>query len=219
MHYICILLIFKIDIVKNFVLIFFALALFASCSSDPREQIISDYEQTSGDTKTDLSLKVLKIENLKPFRAIDSLKILLPVFEYARDEKIADYQIEINKKEKEIKENEKDVIKQEKVYGRTKWDLDKRLLQTNKNLLDANKMTLKLYNKYFNAYKTDCKGTKLEVLYNRIQEYKKDTSKILYNKAKATYSIKNPMMNFAKQEITKTYMFTPDNKSILGVIE
>jgi len=178
---------------KNFVFILVGLVLFISCSSDPREQIISDYEQTTGDTKTDLSLRVIRIINLGSVTANDSLSILEPEFIRKRDEKI-----------ESIKESIIQDMKDKKEFPSIAYIYD---------------TTINISNRFLKLYSTNCKGTFLEDQYNRIQEFKKDTSKIIYNKAKVTYSIKNPMMNYAKQEITKIYMFSSNNDSIIGVIQ
>ena len=174
---------------KSFVFILFVVALFSSCSNDPREQIISDYEQTSGDTKTDLSLNVLEIIELGSVNAIDSLKILVPNFEAKKRE-------HINFLMERIEEDKKSPA-----------------------ISSTNEMTIKIWEDGIKKYESDCKGTFLEEDYNRIKRLESDTSKILYNKVKVTYSIKNPFLNNVKQELTKVYMFTPDNKIILGVIE
>ncbi len=199
----------KFLIMKKLVFIIFVVVVFSSCSSDPREQLVSDYEQTSGDTKTDLSLKVLKIVELGSVTANDSLMILEPEFAKNRDEKIESLKeiiqsnnVTIEYYREEAKNNKYPSIRKGNLKSAQFWE-------------DINKG----FEESIEIYNSDCKETFLESIYNRINDFKNDTSRILYNKAKVTYSIKNPFLNNVKQELTKVYMFTPDNKIILGVIE
>jgi len=189
---------------KKSILLIILSALLLSCATDPREELISDYEQIIDGTKTDLDLKVIDLIELGTVTAQDSLSILLPEFIEKRDNKIKTIQESIEKDKEQI-EYYKD---QQKKFG-----------MSYKEMIEMYEQTIEISKNSINIYQTDCKGSFLEWHYNRIQELKKDTSKILCNKVRATYSIKNPVLNFAKQELTKVYMFSPNNDSILGVIE
>ena len=189
---------------KNYVSILFIIIIFASCTRDPRESVIAAYEQTTGDTKTDLSLKVLEIIDLGYVIAQDSLDILMPEFIEKRDKNIETLKQSIKRDEEQIQ----DYKNSGKKYG-----------LSNKSMIEMYENLIEISRNLINIYQTDCKGSFLEWHYNRISELKKDTSRVLFNKTKVSYSIKNPLLNYAKQEITKTYMFTPDNDSILGVID
>jgi len=52
---------------KNFIFLSLACLILASCSSDPKEQLISDKVQKMGSTKMDLNFKLLDIEKIADY--------------------------------------------------------------------------------------------------------------------------------------------------------
>lgn len=54
---------------------------------------------------------------------------------------------------------------------------------------------------------------------NIINSYKANQKKVLGKKVESTYSIVNPLMNNAVQEITNTFIFSPDYSKIKGTIK
>jgi hypothetical protein len=192
------------------IIIPFALSLcLLSCSSDPRKQLISDHEQIIDGTKTDLSLKIISLKDLGSVSAKDSLKILEPDFVKQRDQKIQTLNSSIQSF-------------QELLVSDIEKSKHEEFQEIRENHLESAKFWEDQINEMkesIESYKNDCKDTFLETMYKRISDYKSDTNKILLNKVQATYSIKNPFLNNVKQELTKIYMFTPNNDSIIGVIE
>lgn len=59
----------------------------------------------------------------------------------------------------------------------------------------------------------------LRKIANNIARYNADPSKVLARKVKVTYTIKNPLREDALQEMTRTFIFSADNKKVLAVTE
>lgn len=193
---------------KILTILIVSLILF-SCSSDARIQLIADREQIIDGTKTDLSLKVLNLKELGSVTAADSLKILEQDFIKSRDNAIESYNGLIamhqgflqshlsTAKTEEFKEIRDDYLRYAK--------------EDEAHINECKEMIKK--------FETDCSGTILEPMFKHIAKLKRDTTRILCNKVQATYSINNPFLNNVKQELTRIYLFTPNNDSIIGVIE
>ncbi len=58
----------------------------------------------------------------------------------------------------------------------------------------------------------------LRTIASRIVRYQAEPGKILARKAKVIYTIRNPLRNDTIQEMTRTFIFSADNKKVLNVI-
>lgn len=207
---------------KYFIL-FIGLFILVSCSQSKEELLISDYEQTIGNTKTNLNLKFEKVEFIKDITTKDSLEILRKYFNEKRDKKIKEFEFEINSDEmsnekfKNIINNDKtnnneiDNILNDFIYG----NVSKKELQIS---INENKINI-IQNRYnIKLYKGDCKGTPLEETYNKIKELEnKNLDSILSKEYDVVYTIKNPFLNNVEQTISRKYYFNSDISRILKV--
>lgn len=165
---------------------------FASCSN-PQAELIADYEQTVLNTKTDLSLDVKEIEKIGEIKGEDSLVFYMKsigTYTKGSEEVVLDSLISYYQSDSFFNDCIKSLSRM-KIISK----------------LDS-KDTLECRNEAIE----NVKGLKKDL--DKIKYYK--NSGVLANKYKATYTIKNPLLNGAEQEITNVYLFSPDNKRILG---
>ncbi|MGD9930251.1 MAG: hypothetical protein AB7U05_09535 [Mangrovibacterium sp.] len=181
----------------NYVLIAFAMLVF-SCTPNKVETLISDYEQTIENTKTDLSLKIEKLKQNGIISASDSINF---------------YQ------------NQLDSLKRQTYSDKSKSDT-----LSNKYLVQIlNEAYIRTSTSYVNyggqilkeASKRDEEMFMLAERYDKAlnEMLKKPSNEILAKKYNCTYTIKNPILNNAKQTIIKNYLIAPDESKILKVLE
>ena len=182
---------------------------FISCSNSKEKKLITDYVQTMGDTKIELNVNILDFEKESEIKAIDSLNILKPYLETEKNEKISEFKVKIESANERINEYNKDILKPENNYASLKKIyLD--FIEDAKNDVDFNKKAIELY-------EGDCKGTYLEKTLNEIKRYEKNPNLVIANKYKTRYSIINPLLNNAKQELKKTFYINPDATKVLSM--
>lgn len=184
-----------------------------SCEKSKEEKLISDYTQTIGKAKMDLNFKMINLEKIRDITAKDSAEILKPIFEETRTEKLSQltHSLQVNTM-LEFYQNQLEDWKQSKVTGKYK---NERIEYYEKSIVEE-KENIENSKKVIEAYKTDCKGTFLEPLYNTIQQYEEAPDKLLATEYNATYTIENPMLNNAKQEINTTYLLNGDRTEVLS---
>lgn len=184
-----------------------------SCEKSKEEILISDYTQTIGKAKMDLNFKMINLEKIRDITAKDSAEILKPIFEETRTEKLSQltHSLQVNTM-LEFYQNQLEDWKQSKVTGKYK---NERIEYYEKSIVEE-KENIENSKKVIEAYKTDCKGTFLEPLYNTIQQYEEAPDKLLATEYNATYTIENPMLNNAKQEINTTYLLNGDRTEVLS---
>lgn len=177
---------------KKLIIYLFSVLFLMSCT-DKKKQLISDYEQTIGQTKTDLNFKVNSLEFVKSITAEDSLNVLLkdvcPLNKDSINQKISFSNTYVTKFE--------DLIKK---FSELQYD-------------EFNNRQIELYKQYIaqlNYIKEKCTSS-LKFIDN--------PKKIICNKWKCSYSIKNPFLNGVEQTITKYYLFNPENDKIISTEE
>ena len=191
---------------KKILILVLSAIIFSSCSKSQEEILIANHVQTLGDTKMDLGFKLINLEKVSETTAKDSLKILNEYFVSKRDEKIKQFEDEIERKSKEVEINSEAL---EKEKNQILKDLYKDRLETALADIDRNKNNIELY-------QGDCKGTFLESILENIKKYESKGDEILLKKFKVQYSIKNPLLGNAKQEVNKYFYFDGNLSKIIS---
>ncbi len=207
----CLILIsFEIELQKfykmrNFTFLIGFFILLISCSPSKEELLISDYEQTIGNTKTNLNLKFVKVEFVKDVTSNDSLEVLSKHFNEKKEKKI--------KQLKELMEMDNKIIKGYEQIRST----DPYMKDFYKGRITNLKESVQRRDKSIDTYNGDCKGTFLELMYNKINKLETNLDSVLSKKYNVVYTINNPMLNNVEQTLTKTYYFNSNITEILNV--
>lgn len=174
-------------------LLLFAL-LFVSCQNK-YEKAIADFEQTIGDTKTDLNFKVIEIKEIKRMTVADSI-------EYCKKE--GAIMVENAKKELDlaIKDYKEDSAYIKNLFPNT---LDEDVARSSRNRMNLAKDKHD-YALGFEAY------------WKKRYE-NRDPSEVLIAVVECKYSINNPFLNNAKQELTRTYAMSANGDVCYGRID
>jgi hypothetical protein len=178
-------------------IIFVSLSMFAiSCGSNNKEKdLVSDYLQTMGDTKIDLKIEYLDFEKEKEIRAKDSIVILK---KKTGSKSIDELEIFIKNYREENKNDKKNYNDRIDEYGR---DSD-------------------IFKNYFELFESSMELEKeLENNFESWKKYDKEPEKVLVNKFKIRYSIINPMLNNAKQELKKIFFINPESTKVSEEID
>lgn len=191
---------------KNFILII-GLFILISCSPSKEELLIFDYEQTIGNTKTDLNLKFVKLEFVKDITSRDSLEFLRNYFNEKKTNKIKEFEYDITR------DSLNNVIN--KLMVETM--IDKHTKEIYQGNVDRMEEDIKRYREWIDIYNGDCKGTFLEEIYIKINKFEKNLDSILSKEYDVIYTIKNPMLNNVEQTISKKYYFNSKISKILKV--
>lgn len=171
---------------KNLILLFI-ICIAVSCKPTGIEKLISDYEQTMGNTKIDLNLKINKLEKTGEITASDSAKLIINEL----TETVDPNRISIIEKMKFKNELERS----------NKWiEVMDSMFRNGIGWEDWMKIKSKII-----------QLQKLEATY-----ITQDPKAALAYNYKCTYTIKNPILNGIKQEITNTYIV---NKSLTAIIK
>jgi len=191
----------------------FLMFFIVSCSPSKEEQLIRDYEEIDGNTKTNLNLKFEKIEFVINITNQDSLRILKKKLNNIRDKEIKDFEKRIFTLKERIK-NRKETISEYSISN----SFSKRLLKIDKDLLKIDEDRLMYLEKNLESWKKGFKGTYLEDSHKKIlDKYNSNLDSILLKKYNVIYTFKNPKLNNTEQTITKKYYFNPDLTKILQV--
>lgn len=167
-------------------------------------KVVSDHEQTMGNSKIDLNLKVQSVEFVKDYYAKDSLEIIEKYLKEKKEEKL----ISLNQQLDEGISDSADLV--EKINS-AKFESVKKIY---KDGLEKRTEYLQLTRKAINSYNTNFEGTILESTYKNIQALKENPEEKLYTIYKVTYKINNPMLNNVEQEITKYYLIEGDPNNV-----
>lgn len=203
---------------KLFIISLSVATFLASCSNSKEKNLIADYEQTIEDTKIDLNLKVISIEKKGDVFAKDSLEILKDYFEKEKQKKITFIEETIQEYKIQIDSLVQNISEYEEIIELAKFSkqLDFRYYS---NKLDYDKEELKFANEnlaiYLEAIES-YRSTFLESTFKSINMFEKNPDSLLFSKHLVTYSIINPMLNNAKQEITKIYHINESKTKIVG---
>lgn len=191
---------------KKILLLVLSAIIFSSCSKSQEEILIANHVQTLGDTKMDLGFKLINFEKVSETTAKDSLKIFNEYFISKRDEKIKQFEDEIEYKTKEVEIN-REALEKEK--NQILKDLYKTRLETAIADIDRLKNSIELY-------QGDCKGTFLESILENIKTYESKGDEVLLKKFKVQYSVKNPLLGNAKQEVNKYFYFDGNSSKVIS---
>lgn len=188
------------------------LSLF-SCSS-PTEKAIKDYVQTIGDVKTDMKFKLKSLHEIGSVLSRDSMRII----EGDLGGMSMDTLIEFHKKY--ISAYQRGIFVSDSlkaVYLEESKTQPNHLAELYINSIQRVVDDKKEYEEKLKQHEImlgNC--IKSNDNYNR---YIKDTLAILAHKVKCTFTIKNPLFNGSEQEITKTFLLSPDSYTVLNEID
>lgn len=184
---------------KKLILLLSIVIAITACT-DKKKQLIADFEQTTGNVKTDLGFKVKSLKLSKKVTALDSLRIAFGDANEAdymnRIDSMADVLIQIKIKREHQIDSLRLVSEKEPAYLKVHYD----------ELIDSFEESLELYEELISEKEPQ-------------RAYAENPKKVLANIWTCTYTVKNPMMNNVKQEITKDYVFNADNTELLRVLE
>lgn len=168
------------------------LMIVISCGINNKEKdLVSDYLQTMGDTKIDLKIEYLDFEKENEIKAKDSIVILK---KRTGVKSINELEIFLKDYREENKNNKKGYNDRIAEYGR---DND-------------------IFKNYFEIYESQIELEKeLENTLDLWKEYELNPEKVLANKFNIRYSIKNPLLNNAKQELKKVLYINQAGTKIL----
>lgn len=178
----------------------FILSMFCVSCSPGKEELIKQFEETTGNTKTDLFFKVKEIHLIGTITAKDSLEYYVKLFKdkFYDSPNSSDEILKMIKTELSGEANEKliDSLKNSIVENKTKG----KEYQVLQDVIDRYEPMIIL-------------GKKVQ---RGIEKYSPLSNEIIGNKWQCTYTIKNPMLNNTKQEITNQYLFNGNNSKLIS---
>ncbi len=155
-----------------------------SCTSSPEDKAIGDFVQTIGDTKTDMKFKLLSKETTQEIKASDSINFWKEKFKLTDSKALLDT-IKVRFNERE------ELIK--------KWEAEGEGIGSYaKEKLHEFKQARPIF----------------QSLIPSMESYISDESKVICQKIKCTYSIENPLLNNAKQELTRNFYYSVAKKKV-----
>lgn len=186
----------------------FFILLLSSCGNSKTEKAIIDFCQTTGNTKTDLSMEILKLEKLKDIKGIDSFNI---VFNNLKE--IADGRIKGFEDGSTIKPLN-DLIDDYKF--KKKYENDQKLIKIYNDAIKESEKGIEAERLSIEKFKNgDYTEDGFKQDFEKANLYKSQSDKILATFYLCNYSIKNPFLNNVKQEFTDTFVLSPMNVVIL----
>lgn len=190
------------------IMFFIGMYFLISCSPSKEEQLISDYEQTIGNTKTNLNLKFNKVEFVKDITSKDSLDNLIKYFNEEQGNMI-------KKIERDLKLSEENLVVNKKILNILKdYEFSRKMYQKK---IDSLELIIKVSHEYIEKYNGDCKGTFLEETLNKINKLETNLDSVLSKEYDVVYTINNPLLNNVEQTISKTYFIDSDLTKIIKV--
>lgn len=178
--------------------------LVSECTSKKEEQAIADYVQTNGNVKTNMSFDMVSLDFIADMYGRDSLDILMK--EYQKD-----YNTPVTAKSlltiyKQSIPSTGDVLREYryKIDSVAKIEDDPNRTNADKALSNAAHMS---YLKMVDFLST--MHIKDSIQNRMLTRYSADSAKVISKKYKAVYTIKNPALNNAEQEITNIFYLSP----------
>lgn len=185
-------------------LLFFVSLFLLSCNNKQHD-LIKDFEQTVDGVKTDMSMKILQLDNVGVLTYKDSLLFYCDnPLECELDSIITS----INYTESYIAD------------FKNKGLLYKDSLEKELNKKTPISYEIEYYRSLYELYsKEDALTSHLEylALLYKIKTYAESPETAIGNIWYCKYSIINPFLNNAKQEISKKYLFNSDNSKIISI--
>lgn len=187
----------------------FIAAVACSCTQSREERSIIEYEQTVGGTKTDLSIKIKSLTKSGSLTAGDSAKALAKIL----DEQAV---LSITKSKEKFIE----------YHNKIREQIDILTMTRSKARSEQAQKTIDMYLNFMRVdsirsahlEQKDFINTPLHDIYRKMKRFESNPDSIIASKFDCRYSIKNPALNFANQEIHKIYFITSDGK-ISNVLE
>ncbi len=173
--------------------------------ADERDEVVAKYVESRGDIEIFNHFSLKHIRSQGSISAGDSLQVLEEEYNAKKRKFILDYNVLINTSQALSKFEEERNLVQAATGSQLTWitELEQRAAKgTSSALVHKQKQIIEL-----------------RVIANRMARYQADPGKTLARKAKVSYTIKNPLQNDAIQEMTRIFIFSSDNKEVLGVIE
>lgn len=198
--------------VLKLVLPLFAIIMLASCQSD-QEKLILNYEQTLGETKIDLSMSIDELEFVGTITGTDSINILI-TDAFGSPITVDSIQRMVIRLDSIVADWVSYGVKYDSLF----------YSESSKSYADMNMELIDIYTKArIDAEKGRLKAAlmlrEVSNVQTDVNNYGLTPDKVLGNKWSCVYTIKNPLLGNAEQTITKTYVFSPDNTSILSVLK
>ena len=202
------------------------LSVFIFSCSEPsnHERLISNYVQTVRDTKTDMKFKLIEISEAGTITNRDSLAIILSEF-FIRDfeatevKKIMVDTIITNSESKYeylvnvLQDFRFKLDSVEKIENDLKKQKLSEIDRALKNMSVQNSKTLYMET----IYKWSLDSIEDKERLTNLKRLNQKESEILAKGYNVKYSIENPVLNGAKQEITRKFYFDPEVTKILFV--
>jgi len=164
--------------------------LMVACAPSKVEKLISDYEQTNGSTKTDLSLKIQELKEIGKVTGADSAMF---------------YQAKVDSVLKKLSGKDLKSFNIINQYLDTIVDSYTHICELNYTEFYAEKL------KYYSETRSNLRINNLEALkYGIIKD------SVFAVRFDCTYTIKNPVLNNVKQTIKKTYYISSDLSKIIS---
>ena len=179
-----------------------------SCS-DPKNQIITDFEQDMGDNASiDLNLDVNSIEYVRQFTSVDSMRIIHEsLLSDEFDPSINWIDSMFLMYSKSLESIDQDVMFYDSMMAvRDNPEIKAIYLDGKIKVLDDRLEVMEGKSKY-------------EIAKIRYDHYASQPEKELGKIYDVQYTIINPMLNNAKQTINKTYLFSLDDTEIVSVLD
>lgn len=208
---------------KNFLIILFASSIFLSCEKTltPTQILVKDKVEVIGGTKTDLQFKPISEEFVGEVTGSDSLKLLKTAYEEFFNEKlkleIDPYDFDsINTFFSKRKETNDEILRKNEELKESIFNLIRVTGKTITTIKGMNQYGRVL--KQYGAENDNIKNIKiaLKKFEDKYVKFETNKDKVYFRLLKSKYSIVNPLMNNAKQEIETVYILTPDTSAIVG---
>lgn len=179
---------------KKLLLVFSLAAFLFSCGGRKYDKAIADYEQTIENTKIDLKFKAIETKEVNSITVGDSVA-------YCEKEGAVMVQNAKQDYDQELAKFEKDSVFNVSTYPDQAEQLNETGRTILKTLKDKYDYALGFESYWKNLYKD------------------KNPSEVLRVLVECKYSIENPLLNNTKQEITNTYVMSPDGTICYGKLD
>lgn len=192
------------------ILYFVLTLLIVSCSPSKEEELIRNYEEIDGNTRTNLNLSFEKIQFVKNITSEDSLKVYTNQLNNYRNELIQLLENQISNLEN-TNETLNEMINKKDPFGTSNNPLYTDVLKQNEEMLENTKQKLELL-------KIGYEGTSLETFYNMLNVFKSNLDSVLSKEYDVIYTFQNPKMNNVDQKIYKKVYFDSELTKIIRVV-
>lgn len=177
----------------------------ASCGSSKEEIAIADYVQRLGNIKTDMNFSMLKLELTGEVYGNDSLELYLKSPQYAWARGLTS---------KKLIEQYNDLLQRERnliAWHDAKLDSIDDIISRTGDYSPARYKSI--YLEGIIAIEKNLKQDSL--LLRKLQRLHSDSASVICKKYEAVYSITNPLLNNAKQEVTRVFFLSPDGSKVI----